>query len=106
MTPREALTALCVGTRTIPVTCEAAREVLEKEIERARVVGVLDAWADRIGKSWRMYTPDRGDARWDCRLGGRVLMYFGHSADAARAAAAKAIESEEERRANEGGVRL
>lgn len=72
--------------------------------ERARVVGVLDAWAARHpGWAWRCISGSNGrcccegvfihpnreplsDERFDC---------YGHTPDAARAAAAKAIEAGE-----------
>lgn len=70
-------------------------------LERARAVGVLDAWADRsasYGWSCKL-TVFRGQAEPDdahkyvCHLTlGRGVSYFGPTADAARAAAVEAIE--------------
>jgi hypothetical protein len=70
-------------------------------IERARVVGVLDAWSDRNPSkepfsTWRIGAT--GERKYCCasqfnRSGERS--YFGPTADAARAAAAKAIEAGE-----------
>jgi len=71
-------------------------------IERARVVGVLDAWAGNPLKSraaW--YTATSDDmSEWRCTLypeNGTLgaKHYFGQNPDAARAAAAKAIEAGE-----------
>lgn len=71
---------------------------LRECLERARVVGVLDAWAGQsIQFAWEyMMAMSRGE--WMCRLwkGSAIVRSFaGHSADAARAAAAKAIEAGE-----------
>lgn len=73
-------------------------EILLAVLERARVVGVLDAWAGQsIQFAWEyMMAMSRGE--WMCRLwkGSAIVRSFaGHSADAARAAAAKAIEAGE-----------
>lgn len=72
------------------------------EIERARVVGVLDAWAERNEE--HPFITQRGESdeaeRWCCwrenYVGETVQCYFyGPTPDAARAAAAKAIEAGE-----------
>ncbi|HEY6924451.1 MAG TPA: hypothetical protein VI653_13350 [Steroidobacteraceae bacterium] len=76
------------------------REV-EAAIERARVVGVLDAWADALGyRVWAMIRNSSGG--WAVELhegadGQEASTVLGHAntPDDARAAAAKAIEAEE-----------
>lgn len=65
-------------------------------LERARVVGTLDAWAEKLeGNSVNLY---RAHKDWELELdNGRDVQasYRGVTPDAARAAAAKAIESGE-----------
>lgn len=62
-------------------------------LERARVVGVLDAWAERYGYDWnsdpRAETCTLHPFRWNARV------FSGATPDAARAAAAEFIESGE-----------
>lgn len=67
-------------------------------LERARVVGVLDAWAEKTKGWWTtdtFLTP--GIAGWVCEMewpGGKRT-FSRETPDAARAAAAKAIEAGE-----------
>lgn len=80
------------------ITRAVMREV-EEAVERARVVGVLDAWAKRV--AGRAHTMRNGDMSEVCDLefvNGRTKHnkgFFGPTPDAARAAAAKAIEAGE-----------
>lgn len=90
-------------SKSLPVrTPEALAQEICEALERARVVGVLDAWAQSCpGWAWRCVGSTSGrfccegvfihpnrepltDERFDC---------YGPTPDAARAAAAKAIES-------------
>ena len=99
----DTVTLLC--TRLSPAKATELREALE----RARVVGVLDAWADEhSGYSFRTDT-EPGDCYseepWLCHVasadGRKVSAAYkklagrGETPDAARAAAAKAIEAGE-----------
>ena len=81
-----------------------ALALLRASVERARVVAVLDGWA-ATGKADRWETLDRRDVavKWPA-MRWRVLLsyaddqcscYFGPTPDAARAAAAAAIEKGE-----------
>ena len=67
-------------------------------LERARVVGVLDAWVTvSVERSWECIRA-ASDAGWYARcFAGSALLYCGAGStpDAARAAAAKAIEAGE-----------
>jgi hypothetical protein len=92
--------------------CDALHTTVDPSIgdalERARVVGLLDAWAEArwsFGASWttarRDVAPDDHTAyQYSCRNetfsdGKRHINreFYGETPDAARAAAAKAIES-------------
>lgn len=76
-------------------------EQISEHVERARVVAVLDAWADRTGDSASHDTCRAPVGSWRCTLwqgheGDDDAQHYGaDSPDAARAAAAKAIESGE-----------
>ncbi len=64
-------------------------------LECARVVGVLDAWAERNSCDPFRTEPYNAGALWICRSAYCPIRFEGPTADAARAAAAKAIESGE-----------
>ncbi len=68
-------------------------------LERARVVGALDAWAaDGHGREWAIRIANVGEPWCVMRQNGLLLSSLsrrGDSPDAARAAAAKAIEAGE-----------
>lgn len=78
---------------------------LSAALERARVVGVLDAWAAKPGnENYPFKTqPAEGfgpEDSWCCwsesvDVPGRKQFFYGPDPDAARAAAAKAIEAGE-----------
>lgn len=59
-------------------------------IERARVVGVLDVWAG-LGNFWLIRRHSAAGDEWQCWCNNK-LTSWGPTPDAARAAAAKAIE--------------
>jgi hypothetical protein len=88
------LTAAILATGSPEAACEA--------LERARVVAVLDGWAARQDNSGQVtvYSSEDADSgerlHWCCGLHGRASRgYIGATPDAARAAAAAAIESGE-----------
>jgi hypothetical protein len=73
---------------------------LDAALERARVVGVLDAWAERTGVEPAVYRSLSKPGLWCCDCDGLSdpdarRCFYGDSRDAARAAAAKAIEAGE-----------
>ncbi len=67
-------------------------------LERARVVGVLDVWAEKHKSlNWASW-PDCGPNGYACcltHLDDSTRDFYGPTPDAARAAAAKAIEAGE-----------
>lgn len=73
--------------------------VVADALERARVVGVLDAWqsADRLSRESALF--HTSGHSWCIALvsnsGGTRSYFYGDTPDAARAAAAKAIEAGE-----------
>lgn len=79
---------------------QMSAEELEQALERARVVGVLDAWAAvpalDSDRSWATRCVEEG-LLFACHLvtHDSNRKWFGKTPDAARAAAAKAIESGE-----------
>lgn len=96
MTAAVKLSAFALGH--LPIDQQAA---VESAIERARVVGALDAWAGRYARAiWQIEINADGAecvGRVDEGVRG-VRQYFrktAHTVDAARAAAAKAIEAGE-----------
>ncbi len=84
----------CLGN-AFPVRLEMARQV-EEAIERARVVGVLDAWRQLVPYT-RVMSYDVGDrsALSLQRPLKQSRVWVAESSDAARASAAKAIEAGE-----------
>jgi hypothetical protein len=66
-------------------------------LERARVVGVLDGWAERTGIEPAIYRSMSKPGLWCCDCDGfsdpdARRCFYGDTRDAVRAAAAKAIE--------------
>jgi len=88
--------ALCPHTENAEgcANCQAA-------LERARVVAVLDAWAEKspTDRHWATYPGDAVEDEPFCSLGSmfrnKVRNFTGPTPDAARSAAAKAIEAGE-----------
>lgn len=74
--------------------------MLRESVERARVGVVLDAWAAADDERYVVYGPQYGGQSWYCTLWHTELKRVGGpfqaaTADEARAAAARAIESGE-----------
>ena len=81
--------------RSCGVSLDTA-EAVSVALARARVVGVLDAWADEGGgwaRAWESCR--RPGSFWVVLTDGGARCFHGDSPDAARAAAAKAIEAHE-----------
>lgn len=99
MTPEEALDKMTDHCGCVNVLNNVENLVLDA-LERARVVGVLDAWAERTGVEPAVYRSLNKPGLWCCDCDGLSdpnarRRFYGNSRDAARAAAAKAIESGE-----------
>lgn len=73
-----------------PVRVEPGSNLAEV-LERARVVGVLDAWAESSGIEPALYPSQNRKGQWCCAYAAHGRPVYGSSRDAARAAAAKAI---------------
>jgi hypothetical protein len=70
-------------------------ELVDAALERARVVGVLDAWSDAHPTSVAFATRKRPGSRHCCASASHAKVFYGDSHDDARSAAAKAIEAGE-----------
>lgn len=87
--------------KSIEIAIKALRPLVEAHIaaDRHRVVGVLDAWATKPG-SFRVSLTETKRGEWMCLCehsddSEKDIRRYGATPDAARAAAAKAIESGE-----------
>lgn len=86
--------------RVSPELVDACKDVSLEMLERARVVGVLDAWL-QLDKAQYVRLWEDGLGGWHCdlvlsdSLGTSSKLGSFATADAARAAAAKAIEAGE-----------
>lgn len=85
------------GMQNVQPDRDAAERGIREALERARVVGVLDAWAESgPGRSYYVTATPVGEYWCKVFEAGDMLAAFtrpGATRDAARAAAAKAVEA-------------
>jgi hypothetical protein len=99
MTPEDALEEMTNHCGCVNIM-GSIEDLVFEALEHARVVGVLDAWAERTGTEPAVYRSLSQPGMWCCDCDGLSdpdarTCFYGATRGAARAAAAKAIESGE-----------